>query len=157
VQGNHEQRNQQVNLPLDNVEMMSTRTLVKGKKGNGITTGLPPGESFTFIVREQDCLHTFEDYFASVMGGLVLTWVAFLMHRENFVQKILAALGFLSGVIAFLSGLIVTMTWLHFLVPLGLNVDVSSLLLILSFMILAATSIVAPMVLKNGLPRMSGI
>jgi hypothetical protein len=30
-------------------------------KGNGITTGLPPGESFTFIVREQDCLHTFED------------------------------------------------------------------------------------------------
>jgi hypothetical protein len=28
---------------------------------NGITTGLPLGESFTFIVHEQDCLHTFED------------------------------------------------------------------------------------------------
>jgi hypothetical protein len=24
-------------------------------------TSLPPGESFKFIVREQDCLHTFED------------------------------------------------------------------------------------------------
>jgi hypothetical protein len=66
-------------------------------------------------------------------------------------------LGFLSGVIAFLYGLIVTMNCLHFLVPLGLNVDVSSFLLMLSFMILAATSIVAPVVLKNGLPRMSGI
>jgi hypothetical protein len=33
----------------------------KAGKENGITTGLPPGESFTFIVREQDCLHTFED------------------------------------------------------------------------------------------------
>jgi hypothetical protein len=32
-----------------------------GGKQNGITTGLSPGESFTFIVREQDCLHTFED------------------------------------------------------------------------------------------------
>jgi hypothetical protein len=32
--------------------------------------------------------------------------------------------GFLLGVIAFLSGLIVTMTWLHFLVLLGLNVNV---------------------------------
>jgi hypothetical protein len=32
-----------------------------GGKENGITTGLPPGESFTFIVCEQDCLHTFED------------------------------------------------------------------------------------------------
>jgi hypothetical protein len=30
-------------------------------KENGITTGLPPGESFTFIVYEQDCLHIFED------------------------------------------------------------------------------------------------
>jgi hypothetical protein len=28
---------------------------------NGITTGLPPGECFTFIVHEQDYLHTFED------------------------------------------------------------------------------------------------
>jgi hypothetical protein len=32
-----------------------------GEKENGITTGLPPGEGFTFIVREQDYLHTFED------------------------------------------------------------------------------------------------
>jgi hypothetical protein len=74
--------------------------------------------------------------------------VAFLTRPENFVEKFLAALGFLLGVIAFLSGLIVTMTWLHFLVPLGLNVNVSSFLLMLSFMILAATSIVAPVVLK---------
>jgi hypothetical protein len=79
------------------------------------------------------------------------------MHRENFIEKISTALGFLSGVIAFLSGLIVTMIWLHFSVPLGLNVNVSSFLLMLSFMILAATSIVASVVLKNGLPRMSGI
>jgi hypothetical protein len=69
----------------------------------------------------------------------------------------LTVLGILSGVIAFLSGLIVTMTWLHFFVPLGLNVDVSSFLLMLSFMIIAATSIVALVVLKNGLPRISGI
>jgi hypothetical protein len=40
---------------------------------------------------------------------------------------------------------------------LGLNMDVSSFLLMLTFMILAATSIVAPVVLKNGLPRISGI
>jgi hypothetical protein len=33
----------------------------KGGKENGITIDLPPSESFTFIVREQDCLHTFED------------------------------------------------------------------------------------------------
>jgi hypothetical protein len=32
-----------------------------GGKENGITIGLPTCESFTFIVREQDCLHTFED------------------------------------------------------------------------------------------------
>jgi hypothetical protein len=79
------------------------------------------------------------------------------MHRENFVEKFSHVQSFLSGVIAFLSGLIMTMTWLHFLVPLGLNVDVSSFLLMLSFMILAVTSIVAPVVLKNGLSRMSGI
>jgi hypothetical protein len=30
-------------------------------KENGITTGLAPGERFTFIVYEQDCFHTFED------------------------------------------------------------------------------------------------
>jgi hypothetical protein len=71
-----------------------------------------------------------------------------LTRPENFIEKFLAALGFLSSVIAFLSGLIMTMTWLHFLVPLGLNVNVSSFLLMLSLMILAATSIVAPVVLK---------
>jgi hypothetical protein len=69
--------------------------------------------------------------------------VAFLTHRENFVEKFSAEIGFLSGVIAFFSNLIMTMTWLHFMVPLGLNVDVSSLLLMLNFMILAATSTVA--------------
>jgi hypothetical protein len=83
--------------------------------------------------------------------------VAFLTRRENFVENFSAALGFLSGVIAFLSGLIMIMTWLYFLVPLGLNVDVSSFLLMLSFMILVATSIVASVVLKKGLSRMSGI
>jgi hypothetical protein len=30
-------------------------------KENGITSGLPPSESFTFIVCKQDYLHTFED------------------------------------------------------------------------------------------------
>jgi hypothetical protein len=47
-------------------------------------------------------------------------------------------LGFLLGVIAFLSSLIVTMTWLHCSVPLGLNVNVYSFPLMLSFMIPAA-------------------
>jgi hypothetical protein len=79
------------------------------------------------------------------------------MHRENFVENFSVVLDFLSSVIAFFSGLIVTMTWLHFLVPLGLNVNVYSSLLMLNFMILAATSIMAQMVQKNGLPRMSGI
>jgi hypothetical protein len=74
--------------------------------------------------------------------------VAFLTHQENFVEKFSTALGFLLGVIEFLSGLIMTMTWLHFLVPLGLNVNVSSFLLMLSFMILATTSIVALVILK---------
>jgi hypothetical protein len=83
-----------------------------------------------------------------VTGDIVTTGVAFLTPPENFVEKFLATLGFLSGVIAFLSGLIVTMTWLHFLVPLGLNVNVSSFLLMLNFMILAATSIVSSVVLK---------
>jgi hypothetical protein len=63
----------------------------------------------------------------------------FLTRPENFVEKFLAMLGFVSGVIAFLPGLIVTITWLHFLVPLGFNVNVSSFLLMLSFMILATT------------------
>jgi hypothetical protein len=89
-----------------------------------------------------------------VTGEHVATEVAFLTHRENFIEKFSAALGFLSGVIAFLSGLIVTMTWSHFLVPLGLNVNASSFLLMLSFMIPAATTIMAPVVLKNGHPRM---
>jgi hypothetical protein len=30
-------------------------------KKNGKTTSLPPDESFTFIVHEEDCLRTFED------------------------------------------------------------------------------------------------
>jgi hypothetical protein len=72
-----------------------------------------------------------------------------LMRRENFVEKFSAALGFLSCVIAFLSSLIVTMIWLHYSAPLGLNVNVSSFTLMLSFMIPAATSIVALAVLKN--------
>jgi hypothetical protein len=36
-----------------------------------------------------------------VTGELVAAGMTFLMHRENFVEKFLAALGFLSGVIAF--------------------------------------------------------
>jgi hypothetical protein len=127
------------------------------KEKRRITTGLPPGEGFTFIACEQDCLHTFEDYFTGVTGDLVPTRVAFLTHPKKFVEKNMAVLGFISGVIAFLSDLIVTMTWLHFLVPVGLNVNVSSFLLMLSFMILATTSIMAPVVLKKGLPRMSGM
>jgi hypothetical protein len=83
--------------------------------------------------------------------------VTFLTRRENFIEIFLAALGFLSGVITFCSGLIMTMTWLHYTVPLGLNMNVSSFPLMLSFMSLAATSIMAPAVLKNGLPKMSGI
>jgi hypothetical protein len=63
-----------------------------------------------FIVRVQDYLHTFGEYFAGVTRDLVATGVAFLTRRENFVEKFLAALGFLSGIITFLSGLIVTMT-----------------------------------------------
>jgi uncharacterized membrane protein len=89
-----------------------------------------------------------------VTGDLVFTVVALLTRRENFIEKFLAMMGFLLGVIAFLSGLIMTMTWLHFLVPLGLNVNVSSFIVMLSFMILAATTIVAPVVLKNGRPRL---
>jgi hypothetical protein len=47
-----------------------------GGKENGLTTSLPPIESFTFIVHEQDCLHTFEDYFTGATGDLVATSVA---------------------------------------------------------------------------------
>jgi hypothetical protein len=68
---------------------------------------------------------------------------------RKFRRKFSAALGFWSSVIAFLSGLIMTMTWLHFSVPMDLNVNVSSFLLMLSFMILAAAAIMAPIVLKN--------
>jgi hypothetical protein len=92
-----------------------------------------------------------------VTGELVTAGVAFLTCRENFIEKFLATLGFLSGVIAFPSSLIVTMTWLHCSAPLGVNVNVSSFPLMLSFMIPAAISIVALVVLKNGLPRMSHI
>jgi hypothetical protein len=88
-----------------------------------------------------------------VTGDLVTTGVAFLTHPKKFVEKFLAVLGFLSSVIAFLSGLIVTLTWLHILVPLGLNVIVSSFLLMLSFLKLAPTSIVAPVVLKTDVCR----
>jgi hypothetical protein len=92
-----------------------------------------------------------------VTGELVAADVAFLTHRENFSKKLSAALGFLLGVIALRSGLIVTMTWLHCSVPLGLNVNVYSFPLMLSLMIPAATSIMAPAVLKNGLPRISSV
>jgi hypothetical protein len=92
-----------------------------------------------------------------VTGELVAVGVAFLTRRENFIENFSAALGFLLGVMAFRSGLIVIMTWLHCSVPLGLNVNVSSFPLMLSFLIPSATSIVALAVLKNGLPRMSGI
>jgi hypothetical protein len=123
------------------------------KQKRRITTGLPPGEGFTFIVCEQNSLHTFEDKFAGATRDLVTTEVAFLMRPVYFIEKFFVVLCFLSGVMAFLSGLIVTMTWLHFLVPLGLNVNVSSFLRMLSFMILAATSIVAPVVLKMDVCR----
>jgi hypothetical protein len=104
-----------------------------------------------------DYLHTFEDSFVDATGDLIAIGLSFLTRQENFIEKFSVVLGFLMGVMAFLSGLIVTMTWLHFLVPLGLNVDVSSFLLMLSFMILGATSIMAPVVCKNGLSRMSDI
>jgi hypothetical protein len=119
VLGNNEQINQEANLSLFNIKMMTTRMTCESlKRGSeklfplfpfsnlfylflsflfyqiqrlaktnmywkrrkenggfgvrekiqmqmvkeiGITTGLPPSESFMFIVREQDCLHTFDD------------------------------------------------------------------------------------------------
>jgi hypothetical protein len=36
-----------------------------------------------------------------VTGELVIVGVAFFMHQENFIEKISAALGSLSGVMAF--------------------------------------------------------
>jgi hypothetical protein len=89
-------------------------------------------------------------------GELVAADVAILTQQENFSKKFSPALGFLSSVIALHSGLIMTMTSLHYLVLLGLNVNVSFPLM-LSLMIPVATSIVAPAVLKNGLPRISGV
>jgi hypothetical protein len=67
-----------------------------------ITTSLPPSEGFTFIVCEQDYLHTFEDECIGATRDLVTTGVAFLTRQENFIEEFLAALGFLLGVIAFL-------------------------------------------------------
>jgi hypothetical protein len=46
-------------------------------------------------------------------GELVAVGMSFFTCRENFIEKFLAALGFLSGVKAFCFSLIVTMTWLH--------------------------------------------
>jgi hypothetical protein len=90
-------------------------------------------------------------------GELVAAGVALLMCRVDFIEKFLVALGFLSGVMASLSGPSVNLTWWHCSVPFNLNVNVSSFPLLLSFMILAATSIMAPVVLRNELPRMSEI
>jgi hypothetical protein len=42
-------------------EKIQMKMVEEGGKENGITTGLPPGKSFMFIVRKQNCLHTFED------------------------------------------------------------------------------------------------
>jgi hypothetical protein len=42
-------------------EKIQMEMVKKGGKTKLVTTGLPPDESFTFIVHEQDCLHTFED------------------------------------------------------------------------------------------------
>jgi hypothetical protein len=53
---NHEQRNQQGNLPLFNDDYSNDL-----KRKERITTGLPPREGFTFIVCKQDCLHTFQN------------------------------------------------------------------------------------------------
>jgi hypothetical protein len=92
-----------------------------------------------------------------VTGELIIVDMALLTRQENFGEKFLVALGFLSGVIAFRSGLIMTMTWLHYSVLMGLNVNVSSFPLMLRLMIPTATSIMALAVLKNGLPRISGV
>jgi hypothetical protein len=42
-------------------EKIQIQMVEEGWKKIGITIGLPPGESFTFIVSEQDRLHTFEE------------------------------------------------------------------------------------------------
>jgi hypothetical protein len=96
-------------------------------------------------------------YVAGVTGELFAADVAFLTRRENFIEKFSTTLGYISGVTAFCSSLVVTMTWLHCSMPLVLNVNVSCFPLMLSMMIPAATSIMAPAVLKNGLPRISGV
>jgi hypothetical protein len=41
-------------------EKIPMQMVEEGGKENGITIGLPPGESFMFIVHEQACLHTFK-------------------------------------------------------------------------------------------------
>jgi hypothetical protein len=61
--------------------------------------------------------------------------MALLTCRVDFIEKFSAALGFISGVMASLSGPFVNLTWWHCLMPFGLNVNVSSFLLMLSFMI----------------------
>jgi hypothetical protein len=96
-------------------------------------------------------------YVVGGIGELVTAGMALLTRRVDFIEKFLAVLGFLLGVMVSLSGPSVNLTWWHYLVPFGLNVNVSSFPLMLSFIIQAATSIMAMTVLRNGLPRMSGI
>jgi hypothetical protein len=134
------------------------QTVEEGRKmKDEITTGLFSRREYLILGLSARLSPHLKILVTGATGELVATGVAFLTHRENFIEKFLVALGFLSGVIAFLASLIVTMTWLHCSVPLGLNVNVSSFSLILSSMIPAAMSIMAPTILKNGLPRMSGI
>jgi hypothetical protein len=66
----------------------------------------------------------------------------------------LVALGFFPGVLAFLPVLpLDTPIWLRYSVLFVLNAKVSSFALIFNFIIPDATSMVAPAVLKNGLPK----
>jgi hypothetical protein len=92
-----------------------------------------------------------------VTRELVAASMALLMCKVDFIEKFLAMMGFISGVMTSPSGPSVNLTLWHCSVPFGLNVNVSSFPLMLSFMIPAATSIVAPTVLRNGLQRVSGI
>jgi hypothetical protein len=80
------------------------------------------------------------------------------MHHIYFVFEYLAALGFFLGVFALFSILHVdTPIWLQYSVLFGLNAKVSSFSMIFNFIIPVETSIVAPAVLKNGLPKMRGV
>jgi hypothetical protein len=84
--------------------------------------------------------------------------VAFLTHHIDFGFEYLVASGFFMSVLAIFSILpIDTLIWLQYSVLFGLNVNVFSFPLIFSFIILAMTSIVALMVLKNSLPKMRGV